>query len=199
MGRGLEQRGDRIVYKKVPLSLVLQRAYDVQQPQINGPAWLDSECYDIEAKLPEGATSKDIPEMLRGLLAERFKLVTHTLTKDATAYTLVVAKSGSKMKLAERPHHTPTSYDANGAHSRTVSTMPNFARFLAIQLQAPVEDRTELDGLYEIALDYASAPAQTAPPLTTAVEEQLGLKLQARKAPREFLVVDHVEKAPSGN
>jgi uncharacterized protein (TIGR03435 family) len=81
----------------VMFELIMQ-AYHLKRPQIAGPDWLFSQAYEIHAKLPEGASKDQIPEMLQSLLAERFKFVAHKETKEQPVYALVVSKNGPKLK-----------------------------------------------------------------------------------------------------
>src|ERR1035438_4799324 len=88
----------QLTYTNVALKDVLMNAYGVKGDQINGPKWLDSERFDIAAKIPEGATKEQFKLMLQNLLAERFKLTLHHETKELPMYALVVGKGGSKLK-----------------------------------------------------------------------------------------------------
>src|SRR5450759_4338978 len=88
----------QITYTNVSLKNVLLNAYGVKGYQINGPKWLDSERFDIVAKIPKGATKETFKLMLQNLLAERFKLTLHHETKELPMYALVVGKGGSKLK-----------------------------------------------------------------------------------------------------
>src|SRR5664279_6215744 len=78
--------------------MILTNAYGVKNYQVTGPGWLDTERYDITAKVPKGATKDDLKLMLQGLLAERFKLTLHHETKELPMYALVVGKGGPKLK-----------------------------------------------------------------------------------------------------
>src|SRR5271157_134132 len=93
----------QITYNNVTLKDVLTNAYGVKRFQISGPGWLDSERFDIVAKLPRGATKAEFMVMLQNLLAERFKLTLHREKKDLPMYALVVAKNGPKMKESVAP------------------------------------------------------------------------------------------------
>ena len=98
---------ERIMFSHMPLRMLLYIAYDVHPDQISGPNWLDSETFDINAKVPAGATKEQVNVMLRTLLIERFKIMIHqTVQQDNKAYDLVIAKSGPKLKEAE---HEPTA------------------------------------------------------------------------------------------
>lgn len=96
-GPGTRDPG-RITYSGIPLMLLLTIAYDVKNFQINGPAWLDSERFDISAKVPEGATKEQTNVMLQNLIADRFKLALHHESKEMQGFELTVAKTGSKLK-----------------------------------------------------------------------------------------------------
>jgi uncharacterized protein (TIGR03435 family) len=88
----------QITYSNVTVKNVLMNAYGVKGFQISGPGWLDSERYDIVAKVPRGATKAEFMVMLQNLLAERFKLTLHREKKDLPMYALVVGKNGPKLK-----------------------------------------------------------------------------------------------------
>jgi uncharacterized protein (TIGR03435 family) len=104
-------------FENVTQRMLLTQAYDVHEYQISGPAWLDSERYDIVAKVPKGANREQFRLMLQDLLANRFHLTLHHETKDLPRYELVVAKGGPKMKEAAPPSATeqPATPDGPGA------------------------------------------------------------------------------------
>src|SRR5690242_10517264 len=91
----------RINYTNVSLKDVVARAYKMKPYQISGPSWMDSERYDITAKIPEGATQDQVPAMLQALLTERFKMTVRKESKEQPIYALVLGKSGSKLKKAD--------------------------------------------------------------------------------------------------
>jgi uncharacterized protein (TIGR03435 family) len=261
----------QITYTNVTVKNVLMTAYGVKGFQITGPGWLDSERYDIVAKLPRGATKAEFMVMLQNLLAERFKLTLHREKKDLPMYALVVGKNGPKLKEsvddpapkegdapkaggpADGPvvmGRLPMGKDGfpvlppgaagrgstaimmmNGNARMTASKQPmaGLAEMLSGQLDLPVVDMTGLTAKYDFTLYFApealvgmrlgappapgpppgeggggvpdaSAPdAQSNPSLFTALQEQLGLKLEQRKGPVDLLVIDHLEKAPIEN
>ena len=90
----------RINYENVSLKMLLMKAYGVQDYQISGPDWLNSERFNIVAKLPDGATKEQFMAMLQNLLSERFKLAVHREKKDLPGYALLVAKNGPKFKAS---------------------------------------------------------------------------------------------------
>jgi uncharacterized protein (TIGR03435 family) len=166
-----------------PLSRVIMQAYGVQSYQISGPSWIDSERYDIVAKVPPGTTKEQFQLMLQSLLAERFKLVVHKETKELPTYALVVAKGGPKMKESPKedpdaakdaPPPTPqvgrdgrpqlprggrgmmVMMGPKGLHAEAGrATMTQLADFLSNQLGRPVVDETRLTAQYDYALDFS--------------------------------------------
>jgi len=199
----------RVAYRASLLKIIIERAYNLQPPQIVGPDWLDSERFDIDAQLPAGVSSLDIPLLLCKLLADRFKLSAHTVIKEVSAYGLVVDKNGSKLNLAQDSDvRTPMREDRTGRHLREKMPMANLAHFLSLQLGSPVADETGLRGLFMVSLDFApeyplraaeTSGVEVAPHLSLAIQQQLGLKLEPRKSSLETLVVDHIEKVPTAN
>jgi uncharacterized protein (TIGR03435 family) len=183
-------------------------AYGVQLYQVSGPDWLSSERYDIVAKAADGAPSDQTMPMLQKLLADRFKLTMHRVTKEIPVYELVAAKNGPKLKEVEAGG-SKTNRGRGHIDAQRMS-MKRLSELLALQMDRPVLDATGLKGVFDFTLDwtpdespYAKAEsaidAPKSPSLLIALQEQLGLRLQARKAPIEILVVDHAEKVPTEN
>lgn len=98
---GMNADGGMLRYTNVSLRDVIRAAYKVKDYQIEGPDWLGSDRFDIQAKFPEGATEDQVPQMLQSLLADRFKLSLHRESKDHPVYALIVGKNGAKLKPAE--------------------------------------------------------------------------------------------------
>ncbi|MGA3189216.1 MAG: TIGR03435 family protein [Bryobacteraceae bacterium] len=252
---------------------LIRTAYEVKDFQISGPDWLGSamnaQRFNIQATMPEGATEKQVPQMLQALLAERFKLVIHRETKDHAVYALIVGKGGPKLKESEPDPAAPEvpeepkkgetvmgqgssqvriSGSMEGGKGITIKggpqgqmhmtmadgkmhmeaakmTMSAFADMLTPFVDRPVVDMTELKGNYQVALDLsmddlknvaraagmgmAASGGDGGKALTDASDpsgssifvsvQQLGLKLDARKAPLLLIVIDHLEKAPTEN
>jgi uncharacterized protein (TIGR03435 family) len=110
---GMRVDGSRLDLNFVSLRDILVGAFKVKPYQISGPDWLFSQRFEIHAKLPEGATKEQIPEMIQSLLAERFKLAFHRENKELPVYALIVSKSGLKLKEAvEEPATPPPAEDA---------------------------------------------------------------------------------------
>ncbi len=155
-----------VTLKGDPLQIVLMEAFQVKAYQIVGPAWLEEECFDIIAKMPEGSSNEQIPAMLRALLAERFQLATHREERPRPVYALVVEKNGPKFKEASLnfrrmgPRSGVVAFRA-AADTRGFKgdmTMASLARFLANHLDRPVQDLTGLSGTYTIDLSWAPDP-----------------------------------------
>jgi uncharacterized protein (TIGR03435 family) len=199
----------RLVAINISLRGLIWRAYGVQDYQVEGPDWINSERFDISATVPEalpkGATfAAAFDVMMQKMLADRFKLVIHRQQKIRPAYGLMVAKSGIKFK--EAPASDCGSHGANNRGTHFVGTcvsMDAFAAFLAkrrrdLPVELPVLDMTGLQGFYNLTLDWVPDSASGVI-LPLALEEQLGLKLETRKAPIEILVVDSALRTPSEN
>ncbi len=201
--------------RNVTLWGLIYNAWDVlpNQPIPGLPSWGDSAQFDVEAKMSEetaaalqklpGAERSDLRDrMLQALLADRFQLRTHHETKQLPIYALVVTPGGFKSR--EVPATEPPRGMSWGAGSIEVRASPvaSFVHALADTLHRPVVDKTGLTGRYNLALKWApddmEPTADAGPSIFTAIQEQLGLKLESTKGPVDVLVVDHAEK-PSEN
>jgi uncharacterized protein (TIGR03435 family) len=257
---------------------LIRMAYEVKDFQITGAdslgGPLDAQRFNIQATMPDGATEKQVPQMLQTLLAERFKLVVRRETKDQSVYALVVAKGGPKLKesepdpptaevpaegseapkkgemvLGQGSNQVRISGNIGGANGMTVKggpmgqmrvtmadgrmhmeaakmSMPSLADVATTFVGRPVVDMTELKGNYQVTLDLsmddlkniARAAGMTMPGgpggnggqgLADASDpsgstifvsiQQMGLKLEARKAPLPFIVIEHLQKSPTEN
>ncbi|HEV2645001.1 MAG TPA: TIGR03435 family protein [Acidobacteriaceae bacterium] len=178
---------------------------------LGGPSWLKQASYGIEAKV--GGTEvaaysklsrKERSLMLQDLLADRFAMKWHRETRDLPVYALVIAKGGSKLKESQ-PEETAKGAmfsKGQGEVDAVASSLEALPMFLTRELDRPVVDRTGLTGRYDFTLRFAPGPSaqedSDAASIFTAVEEQLGLKLEPSRAPLDVLVIDHIEK-PSAN
>jgi len=204
----LVQPGGRLTITNLTLNVILRQAFGVMAYQITGgPKWLDTDRFDIEAKAQGNPPREQVIAMLQTLLADRFQLKVHRETREGDVYALVVAKGGPKLKesTAQDSHmylYRNTPPELPGVSYTTVgqkASMAMLAGRLAEMEERPVLDRTELKGEYDFKLDYAiDNNPETGPSIFSALQEQLGLKLEAAKGPVEILVVDKAEK-PSAN
>lgn len=215
----------------VPAKFLIEFAYDIKDFQISGgPGWIDSEKYDIDAKMDEATIEaiKKMPReqaveqrrlMLQSLLADRFKLkVTHS-SKELPIYALVVAKNGPKLTQSadSPPGATPRNQMRFTPGELTGTGVPIslLVNQLAREVGRQVVDKTGLQGNYDFTLQFTSErrlampggpggpgdappPDSSGPSIFTALQEQLGLKLESQKGPVEMLIIDSVEK-PSEN
>lgn len=185
MGRiqiSLNADGGMLRYTGVPLKECIRIAYRVKEFQVQGPDWLESERFDITAKLPDGSSEDQIPEMLQALLAERFKLTIHREKKEHAIYALVAAKNGPKLKPAETPvEDGPPSRGsgiprgarsvmmmrgAEGMHLKAPSaTLTNLAEMISRFAERPVVDMTGIEGHYDFDLAFAPETTRGMPPM----------------------------------
>jgi uncharacterized protein (TIGR03435 family) len=195
--------GGRYLVSGASLRVLIANAYDVRDYQITGlPAWANSEKFSIEAKAnatipPWPESNKLLCAMLQSLLAERFSLALHRESHQDTIYNLVPAKTGFKLKPAAPDAPNGFEMLPNQIHSLAVP-LEYLAGGLATVLRRPVYDKTGIVGKYDYRLNYtpddATAPDPTVPTIFTALDQQLGLKLEASKGPVETIVIDRVEK-----
>jgi bla regulator protein BlaR1 len=197
---------------------LILNAYGLLPFQLTGePAWADSQRYDITAKVIDDSTDENVNRFVRehgtsrataaitvsklrlqSLLADRFQLEVHMTTKEMPIYALVIAKNGPKFHShSESPFRIgPGLIEGHGV------SMDVLIANLSFELDHILIDKTGLTGTYDIALkwtpDDASASNWSAPSLRTALEEQLGLKIESQKGPVKVLVVDRVAR-PSSN
>lgn len=187
------------------LEAIMLRAFHIAGDQILG---IPNEfryplAYEIDATYTPNTSEEQVLLMLQTLLAERFKLAVHRETRVAPVYALVVAKNGPKMKLSSAATMSRSNPRRGHIEYQKVTMTLLAATFRASGwTDRPVLDKTGLTGEYDLTLNWTpddmKSDDQSAPSLFTAVQEQLGLRLEAQTAPREFLIVDHVEK-PTGN
>jgi uncharacterized protein (TIGR03435 family) len=268
---GMKVDAARVDIANLSLADLVRIAYRVKRYQVAGPDWTKGERFDILAKLPEGASPDQVPQMLQKLLLDRFNLTVHRETSERAVYALVVGKNGPKLVEAPAdlafsgepatstaPDHgsAPLQLSAD-ASSLMISgeptgpvrvspgsggtmqlqaqkaTMSALADMLSRILDRPVVDMTGLKGTYQLTLELSrqdmhamvqSAGVMPPGPAMGGGEmhngmgaggnlsgapgsdasvfqniQQMGLKLESRKAPVEMVVIDHMEKAPKEN
>lgn len=196
-------RNGKLTFANASLGDCLKFAYSlVSDAQIAGPDWVKSRDvrFDIVAQPPAGTPTDQLPLMLQTLLADRLKLAVHREQKDLPFLALVQGKNGLKFRPSN-PAVPGTATNYGGHIINSQISMPKLALLLSRFERQTILDQTGLDALYDLKLDWApdGAKDNPGPSLYSAVQEQLGLKLEARKGPVEILVVDHAEKIPADN
>jgi len=199
------------------LKQLIQFAYHLQDFQLSGgPGWLDDDRFDIVATAKGNPDQQHTLLMLRSLLEDRFKLAIHHDTKELPVYTLALAKNGPKLKPAPgeaRKGDGGFGWGPGRINGQGV-TMQQLTEILSLQLHRIVVDKTDLPGTFDLSLLYTPEgykpregaspnpneprPDPDGPSIFSAIQEQLGLKLEGGKGPVEILVIDHAEK-PSEN
>jgi uncharacterized protein (TIGR03435 family) len=210
--------GGRITVTNFTLHQLIEKTYGVEKFQVSGgPAWIDVDRYSIEARPPASSelskfspTNPKTPPpqeellMLQALLADRFQLKLHRETKEGTVLTLVITSKGPKLQPPKNRDDRPlvsSGFDNDVEGKRLYylqghnATMPLLAQRLAGLLGRPVHDDTGLAASFDFKFNFDED--ETHATMVAAIQ-QLGLKLEAKKAPIETLVVDHAEK-PSAN
>jgi uncharacterized protein (TIGR03435 family) len=254
------------------LMLLLTQAYNLKRFQITGPAWLDTDRFDINARVPEGGTKDDLRLMQQNLLAERFGMKAHIEQKEMQVFDLVVGPKGHKLKESTAPPVDPNavaaglgrggpmqmkmgpdgfpdlprdrtmtlSFNGNSKHQAVGEDMKQLTEMLSANLDKPVTDSTGLTGKYDFSLTFSGGTgrggpgggmmmairtgpgpggpgggtgpagggnpidgldpdALTQPPLQKALQDQLGLRLEAKKGMSDMLLIEKIEKVPSEN
>ncbi len=198
----------QVRYTGFRLRDIFQDAYRVKRYQISGPDWLETQRYDIVARLPEGATQDQIPEMLQTLLAERFHMKIHTEMRQDRVYALIVAKNGPHLK--EAGGHPVGMEFHDGRIEFTSATLDAFAGVLSGYLDYPVLDMTGIPGRFDIMLAPEGGPPNSIPDtnFSSAIISsmgELGLKLETRMAPLQHVAGrrrrqnSHRKLKPAGN
>lgn len=188
------------------LSDCLKFAYSLTTDlQIAGPEWINDKQvrFEVTGKAAPETPDDRLKLMLRSLLTERFQMAMHTEQREMTHYELVVGKNGPKLKESTvAPGEATGTARLDGIRSNRMQ-MNRLAALLSRMTRMPVLDKTGLTGFYQFDLRYANAvsPEENPdrPSVFTAVQEQLGLKLESKKGPVEVLVIDHAEKVPLEN
>jgi uncharacterized protein (TIGR03435 family) len=195
-------RNGRLLFANASLSDCLKFAWGlVSDEQLAGPDWIKSKSvrYDIVAVPPPNTPAEEIPAMLQALLAERLKLVVHREQKAARWLALVVAKNGLRMERP-KPDAPYASQLWLGKIIGSNMTMLSLARFISRSEHNTVLDQTGLTGAWNVRLEWSPQDANaTGPSIFTALEEQLGLRLESRRGPIDVLVVDHADQTPIAN
>lgn len=217
-GKGFGGPPGRFLTRSTTLADLIMDAYGVHTKQVvGGPDWMSTQRFDIEAKpdTPGAANDSQNRLMMRKLLASRFALKSHAEKRELSAFVLTVAKGGPKLEKSEDAPNSPTAFSFRSLGNlifRNI-TMTDFASWMQTVLDRPIVDHTGLQGRFQGVLKWNPDESQFAvfgppphpstapdapPDLYTAIQEQIGLRLDAAKTPVTVMVLDHVEE-PSEN
>jgi uncharacterized protein (TIGR03435 family) len=211
----------QITYANVTPKLLIIRAFRARPNEISGPDWMDNVGYDIAAKIPPGTTEQRLQLMLQKLMEERLGMRIHREAKPLPVYALVAGKGQPKVQPAKDSENIGCRIVSNGGRidwsseirvecrNTTMAALAEQMPFFAKVNRRFVDD-THLDGTYDFDLRWTPAPPQSGPgsklvelqskgALFDALEKQVGLRIDDRKAPVETIVVDQINKAPVEN
>jgi uncharacterized protein (TIGR03435 family) len=206
--------GGRLTATNLPVRALIRTTYQLQDDQIlGGPEWMSTERFDIEAKPDADTPLTELGPMLRALLVDRFKLAVHNEQRELPVFALVSLRGNGQGAPGLRDTACPVSLEvdlsrpqtercANVSQGRgrlTLRGMPLAQQllFLGPAVNRTIVDKTMLDGRYDIDLTWTPELSATAPDAVsvfTALQEQLGLKLESAQGPVDVLVIDHVER-----
>lgn len=209
-GQGMRNLGDGFAFENIPLKNFIALAYDMQQDLISGgPGWVDSEPYDISAKVSgedvaayKSLTTAQRIQMLQTVLVERFHLVANTVVKPLPGYVLTISKDGFKLKPLDSQG---AGWSVGSYFIRSKGMAVEFlAKNLAGVLRQPVVDKTGISGIYAFDVEWDIASSGTYSPATgsepsglpslpVALQETTGLKLTAAKIPTPTLVIVSID------
>ena len=198
-----------VTMRNMRLSAAIRWAYNVLDVQVSGPDWLTTTRFDIVAKAGTPAREAEMRTMMQKLLADRFKLEFHRQTKELQALILTVGKNGHKLKEVEQ-EGSPSFSTGRMNLTGKGATVAQLIVFLSAQLRQPIVDQTGLAGRYDYFMDINAyitdemrsqpgPPAEAPSIIAQALQSQLGLKVDPKKAPLEVLIIDKIEKTPTDN
>jgi uncharacterized protein (TIGR03435 family) len=219
---GFHESNGRFAVTNYNVKRLVAFAYGVEIFQVlGGLAWTGSDRYDIIAKIPDDLAKRrepdDVKRMVQALLSDRFKLAMRTESRELPIYALVVDKNGSKLHTS-KPTVGSSGLSGSSGSGRTQWIFTDAPLYLLThnlsqRLGRPVVDRTNLNGNYDFKLKWTTGQSQSSSqagdpvrPLSddsdltifTAIQEQLGLRLESQKGPAEVFIIDHAEK-PADN
>jgi uncharacterized protein (TIGR03435 family) len=216
--------GGRFAATNIPLQILIIQAFQLRLYQLSGvPSWLMSERYDVAAEAEGSPTEKEMLPMMQRLLEERLRLKYHRETREMPVYALVVARPGKLKPLDGECTSPPPSKTGETpvppcglvltARDRLVGKsvpLDRLIEHLSLYTGRRVIDKTDLTGKFDIDLQWSMDQSELqalpdspqgdppGPSIMTALQEQLGLKLESQKGPVEMFIIDHVER-PSEN
>jgi uncharacterized protein (TIGR03435 family) len=201
--QGISVTGNRVTVLGLTPYTLIRAAFSLRAPQLSStPTWTANESYDISAQAENPLTFAQARQMLQTLLTDRFQLAFHYEIKEGSAYTLAVGKTGHKLtESLALEYSTHVTSGSSQIHMRIAcTTIPQLCARLSTFMDRPIVDQTNLKGVFDLTLDFAPEGVDSTefPSIFTALQEQLGLKLESAKAPIKVLVVDRMER-PSAN
>jgi uncharacterized protein (TIGR03435 family) len=193
----------RLIIQWPTLRHLVGAAYSIPVSEVRGgPKWVDTTRFDVSAKGDEKASEADSRLMLRALLAERFHLRVHNQDQPERVYLLQVGPHGPKLQESTGNSTAPSGcFGVMTCRKATMVTLARALRASGTGVDAPVVDETGLKGSYDFTLQFVSGAAENAdgPTIFDALQEQLGLKLQATKRPVNVLVIDDAQPLSGQN
>jgi uncharacterized protein (TIGR03435 family) len=209
--RGYSSSGPRLTLEGWRVGELVQEAYDVKRYMVTLPPGANDLVFNVSAKAEgdRSLTKEEFRPLLQRLLADRFGLKFHRETRDIPVYVMVMGKNGPKFRESDPEEPVKNHVGVNGRNQSVElqqGTMAQLAESIpgAVLADRPVIDKTGLAGKYDIKLEATlyiridNSPQPDDLSVFDAIQQQLGLKLEAQKIPMEVIVVDHVEK-PSEN
>jgi len=205
----MQDQSGNLTGHNATLKALIRSAYNVRDHQIvGGPAWIDVDRYDVLAKPQRRVTGAEFRQMIQTFLGDRFSLKIHRETRDLPAFALTVGKKGARLSESKGGEGSGCGYNAGLLTCKKV-TMATLAQTLARRLGRTVVDTTELTGSYDLRLEWTPdesqvpGPAENGrlagtesgePSLFSAIQQQVGLKLDPIKAPVEVIIIDTAER-----
>ena len=205
--RNLETSPGHFSMRNVPLRMALEWAFDLKDYQISGPEWIKvDDRYDITARAGGPTKEQEMRPMLQALLVERFQMKSHRETREMPVYVLLPGKGEPKVK--EVSADAQPSFGGGSPTGAMFLAQPisRFTFMLTRRMDRPVLDMTGLKGRYDFTIDLSGlgfngrepeVPGGTS--IFTAVQRDMGLRLESRKEPIEVLVIDSLSKTPTEN
>ena len=206
---GIDALPGSLTMRNIRMRPCLAWAYDLEEDLIQGPDWINDAWFDIVAKASGPAAQPELRRMLQSLLAARFNLACHRETKEIPVLILTIGKNGSKLQPTDTDG-SPSFKTGKLNLTGQGATVSQLTHFLSRELHMPIVDHTGLTGRFNYFLDINAyiteeirktpgVPPEAPSIIAQAIQAQLGLKLDAKKAPVEVLVIDHLDKTPTEN
>jgi len=203
----IRREGGQVIFDNVPLREIVCWAYGISADReygLSGPGWLAADHYDIAASVSPAVPREQILKMMQRLLRDRFGMAVRRENKEARVYALSVVRGGPKLRP---PSRTDGNFTYRPGHilaeGLSMAALADRLSGPVFKLGVPVLNRTGLAGAFDFTIDWTPdetlAERGPGPSLFTALQEQLGLKLQASKAQVEVLIIDRIERTAKPN